>query len=181
MKNFLITVIISVTMLPAFGQHTNSKKNSLFTYSNPAHHLKLQYPNTWDLTDTISDAIVYVFSPSGDDDGFRENLSITYEDLPTPPIAFKEYVDESLANIKNSNSILDFKEISGKYFMLNGKQAYEINYTGKIKDVELTLSWCQRFLFYKGKAYILTYTAEGDKLDPFAAAAKQVMNSVKFY
>lgn len=176
MKRLFFILIISIGFINADGQ-----KQAQSTYNNTEHHLKFQYPKTWELTDTISGAIFYIFTPSDDNDQFRENLSLSYEDLSQYNTTLKEYVDGNLVGIKDGSTILDFKQISAKYFKWNGKEAYEIIYTGRLADVDFPLVWCQRFVFNKGNAYILTYSNEGDKKDKFAAEAKLALNSLKFY
>lgn len=180
MKKIILSIVICCIANFSFGQ-TNKAKTSFATYNNKEHKIKLQYPKTWELTDTVSGTVFYIFTPTSDDDRFNENFNMSMEDMTGVNMSFKEFVETNVAGIKDGTTIGDFKQTSAKYFKWNGVQAYEIVYTGKLTDVDFRLGWTQRFLFHNGKAYILTYSADAEKKDPFLPAAKQVMNSVKFY
>ncbi|MES2431847.1 MAG: PsbP-related protein [Bacteroidota bacterium] len=194
MKKIILTLTVCLCLGVSYGQTTNSKtktkaktavkpvaSSSLLSYDNKENKIKLQYPKTWELTDTITDAVFYIFAPEEENDQFRENISMSSEDISQSDVSFKEYVEQNLVGIKDGSTILDFKETSSKYFTWNGKPAFEITYTGKVSEVSFPLTWHQRFVFNKGKAYILTYSAEGERKDPYISAVKSLMNSVKFY
>ncbi|UEG49125.1 hypothetical protein LK994_10830 [Ferruginibacter lapsinanis] len=181
MKRIILSLLICASFYNSNAQKGGAKQQPLINYNNTEYKIKMQYPKSWEITDTISGAVFFIFTPSDDNDQFRENLTLSYEDISQNPTTLKEFVDGNLIGIKDGSTILDFKQVSAKYFIWNGKQAYEINYTGKIADVDFPLVWCQRFVINKDKAYILTYSAEGSKKDIFSTAAKLAMNSLKFY
>ncbi|MGG9972392.1 PsbP-related protein [Ferruginibacter sp. SUN002] len=191
MKKIILSLLVCIVTLTSYGQKTKAKtkapaktqaKTALSTYNNVDHKIKFQYPQDWELTDTVSDAIVYLFTPTnGDDDRFSENLNLSFEDISSSGITFKDYVDQNVASIKDGVTITDLKQTSAKFFKWNGLQAYEIIYSGNLEGVDFRLSWIQRFFLRDGKIYLITYSADGDKKDPYVTSAKQLINSIKFY
>lgn len=147
-------------------------------HTDPEYKLKLCYPATWTLNDSIQGARFFIFSPAQNEDNFTENFNVQAQPTEGQITDLKEYVNLNKAELEKG--IGQYKKISERYFTQKGLKWFEIVYTGKVESVEFTLRFIQRYTLYKGTAYVITYTADGTKKDPFVGTAVAILNTAGF-
>jgi hypothetical protein len=167
--SLLLVLISSITLLAQVPKDWKSYKDDFY-------HYKVSYPGKWELDSKREGARFFLFTPlESNDDLFRENFNLQAQDMSGYKMKFKEYVDLNLQEI--TTSIGDYKKISARYFTWNGKQAYEVVYSGTIKSVPYPLKWTQRYMLHNNMSYVLTYSSVAGKQDIYRSTALKVMDA----
>jgi eukaryotic-like serine/threonine-protein kinase len=147
-------------------------------YKSTQYKCSISYPNNWKLDDTRDGAAFFIFSPKeNDDDRFIENINLISRDITGSNISFKEYIKLNTDQIETA--LTDFKKESERYFKIGNNNAFEVVYSGKIKNVDYRLKWVQRYILKGNVSYIITYSADAEKTDKYLAAAKKIINGLK--
>ncbi len=176
MKNIFRLLCLLVFLTAA--QSATAQPKNWTCYTDPEYKLKLCFPKTWGVTDTIEGARFFIFTPSQSDDNFTENFNVQAQPTEGQITDLKEYVNLNKAELEKS--IGNYKKYSERYFTQKGVKWYEIVYSGMVESVDFNLRFIQRYSLYKGTAFVVTYTADGTKKDAFAATAMAIMNTAGF-
>jgi hypothetical protein len=176
MKNIFRFSFLIITLI-AF-QNVSAQPKNWTCHADPDYKLRLCFPNTWSVTDTIEGARFFIFTPSQSEDNFTENFNVQAQPTEGQITDLKEYVNLNKTELEKG--IGNFKKYSERYFTQKGVKWYEIVYSGKVESVDFNLRFIQRYSIYKGTAFVVTYTADGTKKDAFAATAMAIMNTAGF-
>ncbi|MDI4647333.1 PsbP-related protein [Cohnella hashimotonis] len=140
--------------------------------------VEIQYPEKWELSHDVPGAIVSFMTALEDGDKFRDNVSISMQDLGEDQMDLAQYVE--LTKQQLQEVITDFKMISEENFSTDdGLDIKVIKYTGKQGDFSLT--WQQLLSIKNGKAYILTYLAEDDAFDKYVETVGKMVETLVIY
>jgi len=140
-----------------------------------ATEFTIKYPADWRVDETgIMGTKVIFFSPlESADDKFSENINILVQDLTEHPMTLKEYTDLSVEQIKTLAT--NGKVIESKTIKTANGEMQRLIYTAD--QGQYHLQFDQLYLIVKGKAYLVTYTAEVDKYQQYLSKANEALGS----
>ena len=119
-------------------------------------------------------AAVTFLSPSeGPDDRFRENVNVLVQDLPFSTMTLRQYTETSLSQA--TSQIPDLKLLSSNPTLLADREAQRVTYSGQ--QGGHFLEWEQVWLVDRGRAYVITLTAELSRFYTIHATAEAVIQS----
>ena len=134
----------------------------------------ISYPPTWTLNQNgQGGSTFFVSSPlESDKDIFMENVSLTIQDIEKNMNLgnFADILEKQLKTTTDNLVVAESKKIK------NDKGEYhKLVYSGNYRTYHLAYE--QYCWVVNGKAYILKFTAEQDKLDKYKDAGVKVLNS----
>jgi len=120
-------------------------------------------PAGWEQQQGVMAAAVVFLSPMEHaDDGFRENINVVVEKLPSD-LDFDEYVAASKANMRKL--LTDFEELESSRRTVNGMIGERLIYAHRMGQVK-----CRVLLYIfveNGRGYNVTCTAGPDTFDEY--------------
>ena len=142
-------------------------------YENFSLGIRMKYPADWLKQDQDGVPLVGFFSPpEGPMDFFRENVTMSIEELP-PGTTLQQYVDKSLADIHKVMPNLEV--LASQAAQLSNLPAFEMLFTWSPGPI---LFQCKLIsAVSENRSYTLNYTAETSKFDKFLAVAQEMMDS----
>lgn len=148
----------------------NWKKHSNKNYS-------INYPSEWTLNTSgqMGSEFILFANPDADADKFQENVNLIIQDVAGYGLDLAKFTDLSITQIKTM--IADSKIMSQDKMNQNGKEFMKLNYTGKQGIFDLY--FFQYYWVENEKAYILTFTAENEKLSDYQEIASKIMDSFR--
>lgn len=174
MRNLVLLLIMLCAVLPGFAQDKTWKKqvDTRYFYS-------VTVPPNWNFRfqDNEGTRFFVTSAKETEDDRFVQNINLQAR-KGAPSGKFKDYVNQNLNSVKSA--VGEFEEISSRFFKWNGREAFEIEYTGKIEQVPYRLHWKQRYIFHRGATLVFTYTADGENEDGLRPVADKIMQFIKF-
>ena len=157
-------VFLALAAFPGISQ-------SYLQYVNEEWGFKISYPVGW----TIEEEEDYIafYAPYEDTwDTFNENVVVTVEELPYP-MSLEDYLNEALPGLQSM--VEDFTLLGIYDDTISGKPAKIIAYAGSIYGYYLVFS--QVAVIEGKRAYVLTFTAEPDKVDLYADTFDKILYS----
>ncbi len=147
-------------------------------FTDDASGVEIQYPQDWALSHDVPGAIITFMTALEDGDKFRDNVSISMQDLGGEEMDLAQYVEVTEQQLQEI--ITDFTLLSEEQFATDdGLDIQVIKYTGKQGDFSLT--WQQLLSIKNGKAYVLTYLAEDDSFDKYVETVGQMVETLVIY
>jgi len=172
MKKIFLSVLI---IFCAFFQLQAQEETAWKT--NTEAGISIKCPEDWTNQKGLMGTTIFVASPlESEKDGFSENVNLVVEDLQGMEIGIEEYAEFTKAQIEAL--ITNSKILKAEKITFQEKDAYTMEYTGQ--QGQYKLHWKQIYFIKKGKAYILTYTAEGDKFAKYLPTADRIIQSFKY-
>lgn len=172
MKKVFLSIII---IFCAFFQVQAQEEAAFKTVTEAG--VSIEYPNDWTNQKSLMGTTLFIAAPlESEKDGFSENVNVVVEDLHGAEMTVDEYAGFTKTQIKTlitNNNILKSEKTT-----FQGRDAYTMEYTGQ--QGAYKLHWKQIYFIEKGKAYILTYTAEGDKFATYLPIADRIIQSFKY-
>ena len=138
---------------------------------------KLEYPARWALdTSGQYGTKLMLFSPLADlADGFKENVNLMTEVLPSKRFTLDQYVTAAIGQIKNI--IDDYELLSNEKKNEHGRDYQHLIYNGAQGGMKLRFQ--QYCWVAEQTAYILTFTTERDKVDDYQETGMRILKSFK--
>lgn len=169
-------IILSILIVFCTFFQVQAQEETAFKTATEAG-VSIEYPNDWTNQKSLMGTTLFIASPlESEKDGFSENINLVVEDLHGAEMTVDEYAEFTKAQIEalitNSN-ILKAEKMT-----FQERDAYTMEYTGQ--QGQYKLHWKQVYFIEKGKAYILTYTAEGDKFATYLPIADKIIQSFKY-
>lgn|GEM_PF-799420 len=147
-------------------------------FTDDASGVEIQYPQDWALSHDVPGAIITFMTALEDGDKFRDNVSISMQDLGGEEMDLAQYVEVTEQQLQEI--ITDFTLLSEEQFATDdGLDIQVIKYTGKQGDFSLT--WQQLLSIKNGKAYVLTYLAEDGAFDMYVETVGQMVETLVIY
>lgn len=136
-----------------------------------------QYPENWEMNYTGQMGLSFlVVSPfENDADPFGENISLVIQDRETISGSLAEYAESSVRQI--TDVITDGKILKNEEASIHGVTYREITYSGNQNDMDFKNTL--RFYFFKGNAFILTFTCHADDYETHINDIRKVMDSLR--
>ena len=134
------------------------------------------YPSNWIIDRSNPLTEFYLFSrPDSPTDKFSENISLIAQNIDGMQIDLDKYTQISVNQIKRffKDKILSVK----KHQNAEGMPFYEVIYTGLQEGTPL--KFLQYNYIHKGKAYVLTFTAEASEFQKYKGVAYEIFNSFR--
>lgn len=174
MKSLLLLICLVFFSLSVSAQDKTWKKRA-----DTRYFYTISVPPDWKFRFQDEDGTRFFTSSAreSDDDRFVQNINLQAR-KGAGSGKFRDYVNLNLNAVKTS--IGEFEEISSRYFKWNGRDAFEIEYTGKIEQVAYRLHWKQRYIIHRGATLVFTYTADGENTDLLRPTADKIMQLIKF-
>ena len=174
MRNVLILFIVFML------QSQLGRTQQWLSFADTAAGLTLKFPPDWEQKTDANGRIFFTSPLSEQSDDFRDNINIGYkynEAYVSMKILAPAFEALPLQLQKNFD---EYKVEKEGYFKVNGIDAYEIIYTGKMKDkLNQSLRFIQWFVVHDLKLYTITFTAEADnKL--MTPTALNIMRGITF-
>jgi len=163
----LLAVACLINSFPLLGAIFTDKENG-FT---------IDFPEDWEYKEKMNGTDVMCFSPQeGMTDKFRENLSVSHEDLSSiKSLTLDKYVELSEANMKKV--VTDYKRLSLVDKKIGGIPAKEFIYTFKMGNYTIKGRLC--LLIKGGTGYIITGTATDSTFDKYQKQFNKIFDSIK--
>ncbi len=142
---------------------------------NPRFKYAVKYPASY-LVKALDGIIVLISGIPDKNTEFVETVNIAAETLAEPVPKLDEFFILAKRNL--SLRINGYKVLEEKKDKLSGANAYRLIYTSKQKNNIFKLM--QVVSIYKGRAYVVTYTALAEQYDRGLAQANAIIKSLKF-
>lgn len=172
MKNLLIWVLVL--------QCANLQAQNWQPFVDTTAGLTLKFPPDWEQKTDANGRIFFTSPLDNKSDDFRDNINIGYkynEAYVSMKILTPAF--EALP-VQLQKNFSEYKVEKEGYFKLNGIDAYEIIYTGKMKEkADQTLRFIQWFIVHDLKLYTITFTAEADDKS-MTPTALNIMRGITF-
>lgn len=140
-------------------------------YENAEYGIDLERPETWSVREewmTLQPGVTFLAPLENNTDNFRENITVSIENL-VQPLSLNEYTELAVAQIENSNTIIEQPTET----TFANREARKIVYREQDGNKKRLEVW----MIKNKKAYISTYTAEIKKFDKFAKQAERIFES----
>jgi serine/threonine-protein kinase len=164
--------IATILLLIIIPRHTN-----LEIYDNTVYGISIKYPENWEQTgtpDRITGNLVKFMSPKENDaDTYTENLNLIVQDLPESRRELEQFTTFYLDEIKQYHQ--GFQIIAQDKKLLANQPANQVIYT--LTEEGINLKRLQIWTIKNNKAYIITYTADGDKYTKYLSTIQTMINS----
>jgi len=121
----------------------------------------------------VGAAVTFLSPSDGPDDRFRESVNVLVQDLPFSMMTLRQYTDTSLSQA--TGQIPDFTLLSSNPTLLADREAQRVIYRGQQAGYDL--EWEQVWLVDRGRAYVVTLTAELSRFATIHATAEAVIQS----
>ena len=121
----------------------------------------------------VGAAVTFLSPSDGPDDRFRESVQVLVQDLPFSTMTLRQYTDISLSQA--TSQIPDFTLLSSNPTLLADREAQRVIYRGQQGAYEL--KWEQVWLVDRGRAYVITLTAELNRFATLHATAEAIIQS----
>jgi hypothetical protein len=169
MKKILVSLIVTTLFLVNINLYAAEQK----TYTNPILNFTINYPSDWQMQQGMN-MIAFLSSLESQDDKFRENVNLLFEDLSNNPMDLEQYMKFSEENAPKL--IQNYHLIDKGSMQLGDQKADYLLYEGVANGYSLRF---KSYTFIKdSKAYTVTYTAEPGSFDKFSTVAEGVMKSI---
>jgi hypothetical protein len=176
MKCAFFILIISCSLL-SIGEDSS---RTAWKVHKEGSLVRLSFPPDWQINNRLPGVVFYLFSPREDSaDNFSQNLNL-YEDPSdkVKTVTVDGYADSSLAVIKSQ---LEEFELTGRRQIKSDTVTItEIRYSGFMPSLNKRFRWIQRFYIIGETGFVLTYTAEKDRRDPFLQTGLKIMDGLVF-
>ncbi|MCX7679342.1 MAG: hypothetical protein N2316_08985 [Spirochaetes bacterium] len=171
MKSFCYLILVFIILASL-----NCKKREEGRYYNNAKHFSIKVPPSWDIEEKKLQTDMIAVSPAeGFEDNFRENFNVLVENLTSKMTAdeyyqkgiplFKQFATE-FAHHANGSETID--GIVFRYDIISHK-------IGPLK-----IKVIQYLTVYKGKGYLITFSASFDKYQQYEPLFKEIAKSFRF-
>ena len=132
-------------------------------YDNTIKWFSLQVPETRTIQEHVFQSDVVFFSPLGQWDTIKENISVLQKPLDKT-LTPSEYYDITKPEL--AKTMQDFVEVSNETININGIDAQKVIYKGT--QWGLVLEREQVYFIKDNASYVVTYTAPATTFDQFA-------------
>ena len=142
--------------------------------------VRLSFPPDWQINNRFPGVVFYLFSPKEDStDNFSQNLNL-YEDPSdkVKTVTVEGYADSSLAVIRSQ--LEEFELTGRRQIKSDTLNITEIRYSGFMPSLNKRFRWIQRFYIIGETGFVLTYTAEKNRPDPFLQTGLKIMDGLVF-
>jgi hypothetical protein len=176
MKYTFIIFMLSFS-LSAIGQDSSRTAWKVHTEGSL---VRLSFPPDWQINNRFPGVVFYLFSPKEDTaDNFSQNLNL-YEDPSdkVKTVTVDGYADSSLAVIRSQ--LEEFELTGRRQIKTDSLTITEIRYSGFMPSLNKRFRWVQRFYIIGETGFVLTYTAEKDRRDPFLQTGLKIMDGLIF-
>jgi hypothetical protein len=173
-KPKVMVALIAVLAVLAGAGYFLWKESRYLLYKNAEHHFQMKYPRGWELKEGGEGGAVATFlSPQESDlDVFRENVTVTVENLGPRKMILREYAATAIHQLRAV--FKDVKIIESDKAFFAGKVAHKIVYT---MTVTYPLKIMHLFIFQGQNVYMFTYTAEAAHFDDYLEKLNTMMGS----
>lgn len=172
------TVSASPTASPSAANASpdSGPKAGYQLYEDADSGVSMQYPSDWTTQNNVPGVTAAFLSPAeSDSDAFRENVTLVVQDLGDADTgSIEEYADQTKQALEKM--ITDFKLINSETSAEDN--GFSLEYSGK--QGQLDLHWQQAAFIDGGKAYVVTYTAEPDKVDKFQDTVAEMVDTLTY-
>jgi len=147
------------------------------SYESEANAFSINYPEEWEVSEreSMPGTTVFVAPLQGEDDTFRENVTVVVQSLPAGTSTLDEFTELALS--QGQEYIPQFTVRESRPTTLGGSPAQEVVYTGLQGERELR--WLQLWTLAGDQVYILTYTAEELGFTAFRSVVQQMIRSME--
>ena len=153
---------------------TPSAPSGYLTYRDAAWGFRISYPAHWSEQVGVEGAVVTVSSaPESADDPYRENVSVSAEDLPNPGVTLGQFTATSLTRAREK--ISGFRQVTAGPATLADRPAWRVVYRGEANGVPL--QWESLWLVQQGRAYSVTYAAQPSRYAATLPVATAIIES----
>ncbi len=178
-KGLLVGLSVGISAVIAIGGavvgfNQLQSPGALESFQEEKYSVKIDYPKTWEVQETpsfLGDTITFL-SPLDKNDNFREEVSLTIEDLSASPMSLSEYTNSSMQQIRNSADQNAPEPINST---LSKSPGMRVEFTAKQndQDVQILQTWTLR----NNKAYTITYIAQKDRYNKYLKQVEQMIGS----
>lgn len=145
-------------------------------YTSEEAGFSIEYPNGWSaqkVTDQPG-VLVALFQRQSARDGFAENVNVLLEELP-PNVTLEQYTAANVANLDRAFQNLEVLEEEDR--TIGEHPGHWIHYDADQQG--RTLSFLQAWLVDGERAFVLSYTGEGDEFDEYRPDAEAIFQSFR--
>ena len=145
-------------------------------YTSEEAGFSLEYPNGWtaqEVTDQPG-VLVALFHRQSARDGFAENVNVLLEELP-PNVTLEQYTAANVANLDRAFGNLEVLEEEDR--TIGEHPGHWIRYDAEQQGRRL--SFLQAWLVDGERAFVLSYTGEGDQFDEYRPDAEAIFQSFR--
>ncbi len=172
MKSVLMIALVAFLMGACGGQE-KAKNNDLIKVDRTNY--SISFPKSWNPATSENPTVDLLMKTPAESatDRFMENVNILIQDIGTTEVTLQQYADlseDQLKRIINSSQVIE-----KKIFKHNGIECLELGYSAN--QGEFQLAYKQRVYLHKGKAYVLTFTAEQASYKHFEKEVNAVFES----
>jgi len=174
-------------------------KNKNPRYKNRAFEFFIHYEPTWEMKERVGSALVVFLVPKGDKlDLFRENMTITVQDL-AQPISLAEYtrsVEEMIKAIGQQTPDTTSSILESVPVQISGKPGHKIIYTmtqygnppefiekgiaPRVDSVGETVQMMLAWVIREDRVYLFTYVAQKNSFDAYIKDVDAMLRSFRF-
>ena len=193
----LISVLITVILMPSYSYSRNSDNNnnniisiplalpthsyydistatSFLTYQDPVYGIKIQYPSDWEKIHFDKNFIVGFVSPSIHDSGVLENVMISADRLSSPTTSLNSFGNTRISTLESQYR--DFHLVSsGPFITSTGSPLYKIEYTHMegILPITTTETWSLK----GAEAFMLLTNVDTSETSIYMPIFQKMINS----
>lgn len=165
---FLICMIINAT-----GQITDESGWKI--YYDKEFYFSINYPSDWELHNDTAVGKCFIYAPEDSTATYQANVAVDAFRLPVTNenLSVKEYAEISFGQFRKALQhceVMITKDIS-----LNNVPRFLVVANGMVNKKHLYFK--QLYCIYNNIAYIINYTGEAGKKDPFAIIAGDILSS----
>jgi len=171
-KRLLLIVIITLNLVLLMSCSRKEKGR----YYSDEYSFSIVFPKYWEIQQKEMGTAVIALSPEeGSQDDFRENVSITVEEV-SGDITLDKYFVVSQQNLKSYSK--DYKLLYKNNTWLSRKPAMILGFTYSMSGLKLKV--LQYYCLYKNKAYVITCTALPHSFDRYEEKFLKIVRTFRF-
>ncbi len=183
MKKRILALLLAVGLLLMAGCNQASNKGFYLYRSSPIG-FRMEYPQTWTKQVDLEKKIAAFVTPQeGFGDGYRDNLSISYEALGDK--SFEEFFTAYYGSLPAS--FAGFTEESKEEVLLDDREAYKIIFSSSQtkkddsgKETTAKLRIQQYIVSVDKNVYFITFIAQPDAYDYFLPYVNTMLDTLSF-
>lgn len=164
MKKGLITTLVVLLVCVSVS--------SVQAYTTEEYNFSIDPPSGWTVDDTTTGAAVFFYGPT--EEGFRLNVNIQVESLPTT-MTVEQYASAAKELLPTVGS--NFQFVSEGTRVINKVEAYELVYTFTQSNIDIKGK--QVYLVVNKKAFIIAYTASPTTYQKYLSAFESSVETFK--
>jgi len=171
-KRILLITIILLNLVLLISCSRKEKGR----YYSDEYGFSIVFPKYWEIQQKEMGTAVIALSPEeGSKDDFRENVSITVEEV-SGDITLDKYFVVSQQNLKSYSK--DYKLLYKNNTWLSRKPAMILGFTYSMSGLKLKV--LQYYCLYKNKAYVITCTALPHTFDRYEEIFLKIVRTFRF-